>query len=408
MIRKEIAPNAPRALPEEKPASISGYVEVEAVVNTESAKDMYEAKMEKYKEKLLDYNDKYSRAFATIWLNYEEGPCVHIKGVESLHEIWLILKNQYESSDLATRDNAVSQMVHQTQSDFSTIAAYGKVIKKGAAKCAEMGNPVSIWLLSSFFRLGLNLDLEPYTFQMINTAQTQKRDLEIDEMIIALVDHNRRQQFSEDIKALAAKKGKGKSTTEKEKPTTSPTTPPSTKKDKGKECCEHRGSVRHVKESCYYFMPTNKHPVNWEPYYRKEHLLVENLPDAKSTQCPRSLIVALTVNHELKDTRFYLDSAVEVHICYDRSLFSTYNKESSSPVRTADHTELQVLGKSIVPLDVLIDGKPKVVNFCNVLHAPELEYSLLSVNTFEKAGYSILSQNGKMTIHDNKRQLRHP
>ena len=71
-----------------------------------------------------------------------------------------------------------------------------------------MGNPVPSWLLSSFFRLGLNPDLEPYTFQMVNTARTQKRELEIDEMIIALVDHDRRQQFSEDVKALAAKRGK--------------------------------------------------------------------------------------------------------------------------------------------------------------------------------------------------------
>ena len=252
-------------------------------------------------------------------MNCEDGPRVHIKGVESPHEIWSILKNQYESSDLATRDNAVSQMVHQTQSDFSTIAEYGEVIKKGAAKCAEMGNPVPSWLLSSFFRLGLNPDLEPYTFQMVNTARTQKRELEIDEMIIALVDHDRRQQFSEDIKALATKKGKGKSVTEKEKLTASPTAmPPSTKKDKEKGRCEHCGSARHVKKSCYYLMPANQRPADWEPYHGKEHLLQE------------------------------------------------------------------------------------VVNFCNVFHAPELEYNLLSVGIIEKAGYSILAKKGKMTGFDDK------
>ena len=363
-IGKETPPKIPRALPEERAASFNGDIVVtEAVVNTELAKDAYEAKMERYEEKLLECNDKYSRACATIRLNCEDGPRVHIKGVESPHEIWSILKNQYESSDLATRDNAVSQMVHQTQSDFSTIAEYGEVIKKGAAKCAEMGNPVPSWLLSSFFRLGLNPDLEPYTFQMVNTARTQKRELEIDEMIIALVDHDRRQQFSEDIKALAVKKGKGKSITEKEKPTASPATPPATKKDKGKERCEHCGSARHVKKSCYYLMPANQRPVNWEPYHGKEHLLLENLSDAKPTQSPRSLIVALTVNHESKDTRFYLDSASEVHMCYNRLLFSTYNEEDSPPVRTAHHTELIVLGKGMVTLDVLVDGK-QVVNFC--------------------------------------------
>ena len=113
-IEKKTPPKIPRALPEERAASFNGDIVVtEAVVNTELAKDAYEAKMERYEEKLLECNDKYSRACATIRLNCEDGPRVHIKGVESPHEIWSILKNQYKSSDLATPDNAVSQMVHR-------------------------------------------------------------------------------------------------------------------------------------------------------------------------------------------------------------------------------------------------------------------------------------------------------
>ncbi len=68
-----------------------------------------------------------------------------------------------------------------------------------------MGNPVASWLQSSFFQLGLNSDLEPYIFQMVNTTPAQKRELEINEMIIAYVDHDRRLQFSEENKALATK-----------------------------------------------------------------------------------------------------------------------------------------------------------------------------------------------------------
>ena len=62
-------------------------------------------------------------------------------------------------------------------------------------------------------------------------------------------------------------------------------------------------------------MPANQRPVDWEPYHGKEHLLQENLSDAKPTQSLQSMIVALTLNHESKNTRFYLDSATEVHMC---------------------------------------------------------------------------------------------
>ena len=59
-IGKKFTPNTLRALFEKRPASVSGDVGVEAVVNTELTKYMYEAKMEKHGKKLLDYNDKYS------------------------------------------------------------------------------------------------------------------------------------------------------------------------------------------------------------------------------------------------------------------------------------------------------------------------------------------------------------
>lgn len=114
------------------------------------------------------------------------------------------------------------------------------------------------------------------------------------------------------------------------------------------------------------------------------------------------MIVALTVKQESKDTRFYLDSMAEVYMCYDKSLFSIYNLKNLPSIRTADLTELKVLGKGMIPLDVLIDGKSELVNFCNVFYTPELEYDLLSVGTNEKAGYWILAKNGNMIVCDIK------
>lgn len=165
-------------------------------------------------------------------------------------------------------------MVYQTQSDFSTIAKYEEVIKQGTVKCVEMGNCIPGWLLNSFFCLGLNPDLELYTFQMVNTMQTQKQELEIDKIIIALVNYNWRQQFSEYNKALAAKKEKSKSVIENKGSIVLPTAMLlSTKKDNGKKRCKHYDSACYNKKSCYYLMLANQCPVNWEPYLGKKHLL---------------------------------------------------------------------------------------------------------------------------------------
>lgn len=88
MIEKEIAPKVPQSLPKVKPASVvvDGTV-VEVVVNTKLAKNVYKAKVEKYKKKHLDCDDKYSQGYTTIRLSYKYNLCIHIKNVESLYEI---------------------------------------------------------------------------------------------------------------------------------------------------------------------------------------------------------------------------------------------------------------------------------------------------------------------------------
>ncbi len=117
----------------------------------------------------------------------------------------------------------------------------------------------------------------------------------------------------------------------------------------------------------------------------------------------KSMKVALTVNSKsTKDAGFYLDSAVDVHMSYNRLLFSKYNEVWLSPIRMADNSKLRVLGKSTVSLTVMIDGETFQVNFRNVLHSPDLEYHLLSVGIIEEASYSVLAKNGKMTVFDNE------
>ncbi len=221
-------------------------------------------------------------------------------------------------------------------------------------------------------------------------------------MIIAFADHDWRQQLSKDIKALALKKGKSKSVTEKKGPVALPTaTSPSAKKGNKMERYKHRGLARHDKKSCHYLISASQRPINWKPYSGKKHQLQENLAEAKPMQSPWSMIVAHTVGNTSKDTTLHLDSASEVHIYYNKLLFSTHKEKDSPPVGTADHAELIVLGWGTVTLDVLEDDKSESLNFCSVFYSPELEYNFFSVSTIEKVSYSILAQKRQMTVFDD-------
>lgn len=56
-----------------------------------------------------------------------------------------------------------------------------------------------------FFWLDFNSHLQPYAFQIVNTAWAQKQELEIDKMIIILIDDDGPMQFFEETKILAIK-----------------------------------------------------------------------------------------------------------------------------------------------------------------------------------------------------------
>ncbi len=97
--------------------------------------------------------------------------------------------------------------------------------------------------------------------------------------------------------------------------------------------------------------------------------------------------VTLTANSKSTQyARFYLDSAADVHMTYNRLLFSKYSKIQLFPFQIADNSKRRVMGKDTVSLTVIIDGETFQVNFLNVLHSPDLEYNLLSVGIIEEVG----------------------
>lgn len=78
---------------------------------------------------------------------------------------------------------------------------------------------------------------------------------------------------------------------------------------------------------------------------------------------------------------------------YNKLLFSIYNEKDSLPICTTNHVELIVLEKDTVILDMLMNSKLKVINFCNLIYALWLEYNLFSVGIIEKVSNSILVKN---------------
>ncbi len=173
-------------------------------------RDATTAEQKEYASDCRHWEDKNERACGLITFGTEEGPRVHIGNLENATQMWIILKNQYEQSDLTTVHLAIRELTRSKQSDFKSIQEYADSLKRAVTKCSGTGKIVPDWLLCHLFLLGLNEGLEPYVFGLIQSAKTNNTKLSIDDMTIALVDHDKRsnQKESSNTKSMVAKFGK--------------------------------------------------------------------------------------------------------------------------------------------------------------------------------------------------------
>lgn len=101
--------------------------------------------------------------------------------------------------------------------------------------------------------MGLSADLGPHIFQLVQAAKDSAQELKIDDMMAALVDHDKRSQYLEDTEALAVNlrdRSTKSASGERAKPGSQPgrnapaagsPTPGTSKKDRGTGPCDHCG-----------------------------------------------------------------------------------------------------------------------------------------------------------------------
>lgn len=161
--------------------------------------------------------------------------------------------------------------------------------------------------------------------------------------------------------------------------------------------CTHCKRHGHVESKCW-----TKHP-HLDPRNQKPDLnpaLVANQSDDDPVVClfakqssaegeeHASCFMAKyeEANEPRLSDKWFIDSGCSNHMTYNKSLFSSYTTGHHGPVELGNSNTSKVLGKGIIELAILVDGKQSKCRLNNVLFVPELGYQLLSVPIFDKSG----------------------
>ena len=110
-------------------------------------------------------------------------------------------------------------------------------------------------------------------------------------------------------------------------------------------------------------------------------------------------------------SRVVVDSGCSRHSFADRSVFVTYEKIYSRPIRGIGGSQVQPLGRGTISLDCSVQGKRVGVTLLNVLHVPDMGVNLLSVGKlldadiavgFHKTGCALTKDDLKLTGTRNR------
>jgi transposase InsO family protein len=324
-----------------------------------------------------------------IIFSIEQGLRIHIVKIENAIQMWFTLQTQYEQSNLTIIYLTVKDLIQSKQSNFKFIQDYADSLKRAAIKCSDIGNTVALWMLSNLFLLDLNESLEPYIFDLIQSIKINKTGLSIENMTIALVDHDKRihdeKNFSsKSMVAQFDKKSKFRNNSRFRK--------------RLNKKCSHCELEDHSEQDCW-FLHSKLRSDEWKSSQERKNLAKEEHDFGKSSKVRivRSMKVFIVCRADSHIEVWWIDTEAENHVCYNKDLFNeqSYRKIIDNSIVTANNEAVFIVGKDSIIIDILLKDQSIKIRLNDVYHCSGLHYNLMSVGQVKVKEYTCSIKNGK-------------
>ncbi len=350
--------------------------------------DVSTADKKKHITDVQHWKDRNDRVSDIIGFSCEKRLRIHIFKADNVTKMWSILKTQYKQSNLTILFLTIKELTQSKQSNFKFIQNYADSLKQVVIKCADIEKTVESWMLSNLFLLDLNESLESYIFDLIQSIKINKFELLIDDMTIALVDHDKRsnQEKNFSFKSMIAQFDDKKSKFFRKK----------LKK------CAHCEQENHSEQNCWH-LHSNLRSDEWKSYQNRKNLIKEDdFETSFEVKIVRTMkIVCRADSHT---DAWWIDSEAENHVCYDIDLFDeqSYRKIIDNSIVTANNEAVLIVEKDLIIIDVLLNDQSIKIWLINVYHCSELHYNLMSVDQMKVKEYTCSIKNDKFRFINSK------
>lgn len=161
-------------------------------------------------------------------------------------------------------------------------------------------------------------------------------------------------------------------------------------KREGGNACFVCGRTNHFARDCYY---KKTGPMQNSRNLRDQvNVLEENKAE------PFFRYTSSLVNCTYQNEDWWLDSGANVHVCFDRQFFKTYQESSGGCVTLGNNSTARVHGIGDVELN-MTSGKTLVLR--DVRHVPEVRRNLVSGSSLVQQGYKVVLESSRVVITMN-------
>eukprot|EP00171_Calliarthron_tuberculosum_P000903 IDg903t1 len=95
---------------------------------------------------------------------------------------------------------------------------------------------------------------------------------------------------------------------------------------------------------------------------------------------------------------WHIDSGASNHMTFERSAFVSYKNVQPFPVQMGDKSTTTAVGRGDLTVPIICNGVKRNCKLENVLHVPELRFSLVSVSTLAREGCQQSSARNGFTL----------
>ncbi len=250
-------------------------------------------------------------------------------------------------------------------------------------------------MLSNLFLLDLNESLKSYIFGLIQSIKINKFDLLIDDMIIVLVDHDKRSNseknfsFKSMIAQFDGKKRKFENNSEFRR---------ESKK------CAHCEQESHSEQSCW-LLHSKLRSDEWKSLQERKNLVKEDdFEKSFEVRIVRTMKIFIACRADSDTDVWWIDIEAENHVCYDIDLFDeqSYRKIIDNSIVTANNEAVLIVEKESIMIDILLNNQPTKIRLIDVYHCSELHYNLMSVDQMKVKEYTCSIKNDEFRFMNSR------